>query len=267
MADATTQSTTVIVLGPYRSGTSVTAQVLSALGVDFGPKRYFVPASHQNPGGFFERKDINAANEALFASASQSLANPGDPRELADRCDPRAFDTADMSWRSAGPMWGMKDPRMCATLLAWIDRGPLDRGEVRIVHVRRKLDGAVRSSMAFESIRNFCDGTEAGVRTMLDRYAELAQWHVESLGLPTLAIDYEQLIREPDAVVGQMAEFLNVKDERSIRRAKKLIGKGKGKFALQLERYLVRAPRRLFYLLTGRNRDGSKRERGAGSGD
>jgi hypothetical protein len=252
-------SSGIIVLGPYRSGTSVTSQVLSALGVDFGPRKQFVPASHHNPGGFFERKDINAANEALIASAGSTLANPGDPRDLAKLCDAKVFEIAEMSWRSTVPMWGIKDPRMCATLLAWIERGVLNPDGLRIVYVRRKLEGAVRSSMSFESIRNFCDGTEAGVRGMLDRYAQLAQWHVETLGLPALTVDYEQLTKDPDAVVAQLAEFLGVRDARRIQRAKKLIGKGKGRFALQLERYFVRAPKRLFYFLTGRNRDGSKK--------
>jgi hypothetical protein len=260
MSGGLTGSTTVIVLGPYRSGTSVTAQVLSALGVDFGPKRHFVPASHHNPGGFFERKDINAANEALIESAGVTLANPGDPRELAKRCSAEALKIADMSWRNASPMWGIKDPRMCSTLLAWIERGVLDKDRLQIVHVRRNLDGALRSSMAFASIRNFCDGTEAGVRAMLDLYAKQAQWHVDTLGVPTLSIDYEKLTGEPDAVVAQLAEFLHIHDARRIRRAKQLIGKGKGRFALQLERFFIRAPRRLWYLLTGRNRDGSQKQ-------
>jgi hypothetical protein len=114
--------------------------------------------------------------------------------------------------------------------------------------------------MSFEAIRNFCDGSEAGVRTMLDLYARLAQWHVDTLGLPALSVDYERLVREPESTVRQIAQFLNINDERRIRRAVKVIGKGKGKFALQLERYFVRAPRRLFYLLTGRNRDGSAKQ-------
>jgi hypothetical protein len=264
MTGPTVDSTAVIVLGPYRSGTSVTAQVLSALGVDFGPKRHLIPARQENPGGFLERKDINAANEALIHSVGKTLADPGEPRELAAHCDPTAFSTADMSWCRTSPIWGIKDPRLCGTLLAWLERGPLDRSAVRIIHIRRKLDGAVRSSMTFDAIRNFCDGTEDGVRAMLDLYARLAQWHVDTLGLPALSIDYEQLIREPEATVRQIAQFLNIKDERRIRRATKVIGKGKGKFALQLERYLVRAPRRLFYLLTGRNRDGSPKQASKG---
>lgn len=229
------------------------------LGVDFGPKKYFVPASHNNPGGFFERVDINQANEALLASAGESLAYPGDPREIAQKADTHTLESADMNWRGSGKFWGVKDPRFCATLLAWIESGQMDRGNLRIVHVRRNLEPAVRSAMSFESVRNFCDGTEEGVRTMLARYAELAQWHVDQLSLPTFAFDYEQLIREPEPIVGQIAEFLGVSDANQIRRATRIIGKGKGMAALQLERYFVRAPRRLLYLLTGRNPDGSRR--------
>ena len=252
-------ATGVIVLGPYRSGTSVTSQILSALGVDFGPKRYFVPASHNNPGGFFERVDINKANELLMDSAGQSLAFPGDPRELADRADHHALNGADMGWRTANRFWGVKDPRFCATLLAWIESGRIDRNHLRIVHVRRQLEPAVRSSMSFESVRNFCDGTEAGVRKMLARYVELAQWHVDTLKLPTFAFDYEQLLKEPELVTQQLADFLGVTDPAQIRRATRVVGKGKGMVALQLERYLIRALRRFYFLLTGRNIDGSPR--------
>jgi hypothetical protein len=249
----------IIVLGPYRSGTSVTAQVLAALGVDFGPKKYFVPASSHNPGGFFERLDINQANELLLESGGQDIGLPGDPRDLAAKANPSVLDSADMSWSSARGHWGVKDPRFCATLLTWIESGRMDRSALRIVHVRRKLEGAVKSSMSFDAIRNFCDGTEDGVRNMLARYAELAEWHVHHLGLPTITFEYDELLKQPESVVDRLAAFLGVTDVVKIRRATRVIGKGKGTFRLQLERYFIRAPRRLFYLLAGRNPDGSKR--------
>jgi hypothetical protein len=253
-------ATGVIVLGPYRSGTSVTSQVLAALGVDFGPKRNFVPASHNNPGGFFERIDINKANELLLESAGHTMAFPGDPRELAEKADVHTLDAADMSWRTANHLWGIKDPRLCATLLTWVESGRFDRNHLRIVHVRRRLEPALRSAMSFESIRNFCDGSETGVRNMLARYAVLAQWHVDALNLPAFTFDYEQLLKEPELVVRQLADFLGVTNPAQIRRATRIIGKGKGMFSLQLERYFIRAPRRLFFLLTGRNHDGSPRD-------
>lgn len=259
MGESQNSATGVIVLGPYRSGTSVTSQVLSALGVDFGPKKYFVPASHNNPGGFYERVDINQANEALLESAGESLAYPGDPREIAKKADSLTLDQANMQWRGSSRLWGVKDPRFCATLFTWIESGRIDPQNLCIVLVRRNVEPAVRSAMSFESVRNFCDGTEDGVRRMLSRYADLAQWHVDELNIPTFAFDYEQLLREPELVVKQIAEFLRVNDASQIKRATRIIGKGKGMMALQLERYFVRAPRRVFYFLTGRNVDGSRR--------
>lgn len=241
----------VIVLGPYRSGTSVTAQVLHALGIDFGPKRHMVPATKHNPGGHFERRDINDANDALIRSIGKDLGEPGDPVELSTKGDKRTFEMADMSWRESGRPWGIKDPRLCATLLAWIEAGYLDRDVLKIVHIRRNLDASTRSALAYESVRRFCDGTEAGVRHMLERCQELAMWHVDTLGIPTLTLDYEELVKSPQATIERLAEFVGVSDPRRIRRAVNLIGKGKGMFTLQLERYFIRGPRRLFRLLTG----------------
>jgi hypothetical protein len=242
----------VIVLGPYRSGTSVTAQVLHKMGVDFGPKRYLIPAHDWNPGGFFERKDINDANDALIRSIGRTLADPGDPRELAERGDKNAFQLADMGWQQRTGCWGIKDPRLCCTLLAWLEAGVIPRESIKIIHVKRAIAPAVKSAMLCPPVRNFCDGTEAGCEKMLSRYAELAQWHVDTLGLPTISFDYERLIKEPQAVVEEMAHFVGITSPSKIKKGVGMIGKGKGRWALQLERYLIRGPRRVFRFLTGR---------------
>ena len=46
----------VVVLGVHRSGTSLAAQVLNALGVRFGDK--LIPGRSDNPAGFFEHREI-----------------------------------------------------------------------------------------------------------------------------------------------------------------------------------------------------------------
>jgi len=46
----------LVVLGVHRSGTSLTAQVLNALGVRFGDK--LIPGRSDNPAGFFEHREI-----------------------------------------------------------------------------------------------------------------------------------------------------------------------------------------------------------------
>jgi hypothetical protein len=241
----------VIVLGPYRSGTSVTAQVLRALGVDFGPKRYLVPAHDWNPGGHYERVDFNNANEAFILSAGATIADPGDPIELAKKGDPSKFEIADLRWKERPGFWGVKDPRLCATLLAWLESGLVDRDKIKIVHVRRGVKAAVKSAMLCPPVRNMCDGTESGAERMLQKYADLAQWHVDTLKLPTLTFDYEQLIRQPQSTVQQIAQHLGVSDPGKIRKATALIGKGKGRFGLTIERLFVRGPIRVFKFLTG----------------
>ena len=114
----------------------------------------------KNPGGFFERVDINNSNDRLIESAGQTLALPGDPRDVAKNADLSALDPALLDWRSTSQYWGVKDPRLCASLLAWVESGFVDRNRLRIVHVRRKLEPTVRSGMLFDSIRAVCDGTE-----------------------------------------------------------------------------------------------------------
>ncbi len=241
----------IIVLGPYRSGTSATAQVLHKFGVDFGPKRYLIPAHDWNPGGFFERQDINDANDALIRSIGRNLADPGDPRELAEKGNRRSFDLADLSWQKCRGFWGIKDPRLCATLLAWLDAGVLDRRQLKIVHVRRGLAAAVKSAMLCPPVRSFCDGTEGGAERMLARYAELAEWHVQTLGLPTLSFDYERLIQEPQSVVEQMAEFVGESSRSRVRQGVRMIGKDKGRWSLAWQRFFIRGPRRVFRFLIG----------------
>jgi hypothetical protein len=245
-------STGIIVLGPYRSGTSVTAQVLNALGVDFGPKRYLVPAHDWNPGGHYERVDVNNANDALIQSAGASLADPGDPKVLVEKGDREAFKLADLNWMTRKGYWGIKDPRLCATLLAWLEAGVIHRNKLKIVHVRRNIKPAVKSAMLCPPVRNFTDGTEAGAERMLQKYASLAQWHVDTLGIETLGFDYERLVQQPQAVVEEIAKFIGVADRKRIANATRIIGKGKGRFGLQMERYFIRGPIRVFRFLTGR---------------
>ena len=45
---------------------------------------------------------------------------------MAEKADERVFDIADMNWRMKSRFWGVKDPRLCATLLTWIERGHMD---------------------------------------------------------------------------------------------------------------------------------------------
>jgi hypothetical protein len=102
-------ATTVIILGPYRSGTSLTACVLHELGVTFGPRQGMVPADQRNPSGYFERDDINAANTALIESAGGTLGEPGAPETIAANGNLNTLASLDLRWLHDSALTGIKD--------------------------------------------------------------------------------------------------------------------------------------------------------------
>lgn len=103
----------VIVLGPYRSGTSLVSQVIETLGVDFGPNPERIATNRFNPGGYLERGDLNEINRRLITSAGRSLGDPGDPETLTRHADRTILDGVTFPWPAHKPLWGLKDPRFC----------------------------------------------------------------------------------------------------------------------------------------------------------
>ena len=117
----------ICVLGMHRSGTSLCANMLQALGLDMADEAGISP---NNERGHWERARINDLNEEVFAifgrawsSAAHVLSLPvhwlEDPRvyavrgALIDYLAPRI---------AAGPGargWGVKDPRMARLLPLW----------------------------------------------------------------------------------------------------------------------------------------------------
>ena len=122
-----------LILGSGRSGTSMLAGSLAGAGYFMGSN--LVPASRDNPKGFFEDREINSINEALLAHVTP--ANP--------TFDSAADDKSEIRWgwrwlakvpvsaniRSTSSIndrirkqvshtpFCFKDPRFCYTLPAW----------------------------------------------------------------------------------------------------------------------------------------------------
>jgi hypothetical protein len=118
----------VCLVGMHRSGTSLCANVLQALGVDMAEG---AGASPDNARGHWERACVNDLNDQVFAlfargwaSASHALALPlhwrEDPRvqnigqALLDFVAPRVAASC-----AAGVTWGVKDPRIARLLPLW----------------------------------------------------------------------------------------------------------------------------------------------------
>jgi hypothetical protein len=230
----------VVVLGPYRSGTSLVSQLLQALGADFGPADALISTNRFNPGGYLERGDVNAWNRRLILSAGHTLGEPGDAEELSQRADLSILKDVKFPWASHGPIWALKDPRFCASLVAWTKAEALPVGALRIVLVDRDPDAILRSSLEHPSVRKFCEGDPIRARAMIEAYRSLAAWQVNALGVPTHRIQYESLVANPQAEVGKLGDWLGSTHPRQVDRASGLVGK-----RAAYSRYLIRTSCRL----------------------
>ncbi len=63
----------IAVLGPFRSGTSLTCRILSRMGVDFGPEAAMHSPDLFSPRGYLQRTDVGQANNRLMRSTGMPV--------------------------------------------------------------------------------------------------------------------------------------------------------------------------------------------------
>ena len=134
----------IVVTGMHRSGTSLAAQVLRALGADFGPEDRLYGADDWNANGYLERVDaVDLTSRAITgfarttgrASAALSqlayLRMPA-PRTIEARLNDRSTEIASLA-HDLAPLT-VKDPRFCLTLGGWKHHGRVDALVVALRH-------------------------------------------------------------------------------------------------------------------------------------
>ncbi|MBI2312536.1 MAG: hypothetical protein HYU77_08545 [Betaproteobacteria bacterium] len=216
----------VVVLGVFRSGTSLVSRILAELGVDFGPGAALFGPTRFNPDGFFQRRDVLEANTRFIGSAGSSVALPSDPEVLLQNGDVSLLRGPDLGWRGSRKPWGLKDPRFSATLLSWVEAGILARNGLRLVQVSRDASECARSILSFPPFAQLLPEINPdNVQTAVRRYSELAEWHIRRLGVPAIRVQYEQLTSEPRRVIQELAEFIGTGDQERNRDAALLVGK------------------------------------------
>lgn len=58
----------IVILGMHRSGTSMLTRLVNMMGVHFGDEEDGIGSNEENPRGFWERKDVRIANDAVLHS-------------------------------------------------------------------------------------------------------------------------------------------------------------------------------------------------------
>lgn len=228
----------VVVMGPYRSGTSLVSQILSDLGVFFGkPGSFSPPADRYNPGGYFQLPQVVRANQVLLCSRGGSQLEPGSPAELAGSGAGAAFQNVDVSAITRADMGGLKDPRFCATLQAWIQAGIVHESDLLLVRVRRDLSRSARSMLAHRELGQLCDGEPRIALETLRRYDSCADWHCRHLKVPIHEVHYESLVKDSSTCIGQLAAFIGRDDPVRVHRALQRVGKQRALRAHYLRKF------------------------------
>jgi len=188
-----------LVCGVPRSGTSCVAGVLHKVGCDMG-KGHFQPTDWANPRGYFEdmrwrlvTQRITGKGYSLKAAGIERIGKQQRTlyRALAKEC-------------ARKPLWGMKDPWLCfVARFIW----PILQSqgvEVRVVITQRLREASIasvakhlkRTYKGRGNAEQIIDTWQAG----LDRQLEI--WHG-----PTHIVDYDRLVREPEIVIRELAQF------------------------------------------------------------
>lgn len=112
----------VCITGMHRSGTSMVAHLLSKAGLNLGPEAALMPATAENPAGYWEHRDFTALNDDILSHLGGGWDCP--PPLTADWSDPalaalRPRAETLIAGLASSPPWGWKDPRSSLTLPFW----------------------------------------------------------------------------------------------------------------------------------------------------
>jgi hypothetical protein len=118
----------VVLLGMHRAGTSVTMNVLNALGVPLSDD--LMPATEFNAKGYFESMEISQVHDEILNAfgmlwSSSSITHPF-PREWWRLPQVAPFKAklvaiVQREFDKAGSLWGFKDPRTARLLPLWFE--------------------------------------------------------------------------------------------------------------------------------------------------
>jgi hypothetical protein len=201
--------TSVVIAGAPRSGTSMLAEAFVRAGHRAGDR--LIPASPENPNGFFESLDVNAANDDLLAALETVEGTVRPPRHLwwlgafvGPTAPDDGADTAPQRNRLVpDDPFVLKDPRFSHTMPSW----PMLSSALRIVMVRepsevaasvRSMSAVVRSTPPFEASTAHCGAMWTAT------YASALEWSDES----TIFVDVRAL--RAGTALASLAEITGV---------------------------------------------------------
>jgi hypothetical protein len=195
---------TVLVLGTHRSGTSLATGMLFKMGVKMGPPgrdaRWIYP-NWANPTGQFENPEFTELLHRFLDFDGQDAR--WNPRwaDLSARTAQFLPAFVRLIRRTESELWGWKHPWTVLILEALL---PELRSPYFVV-VHRQMSDVVASLQRRDGLT--AEEAERVSVEIAHRLEETLRRHPE---IPTLTLQYEEVVRDPRAAAGQLASFLGL---------------------------------------------------------
>jgi hypothetical protein len=190
-----------------RSGSSMTAGIVSRLGVDMGPVGLSV-ADRNNPAGYYE--DWRFSRFHRWRSSLENRDDTWRRRLRMPPVDPQFTPAQAARYRrlvaaceAGGTDWGVKDPELTYYLPRLAEAATC---ELRLLVPRRPVDESLASGRAAFGAAFGGDASEA--RAALAEYADRLDGLVAGWAGPKMTFAYHDCLREPARIVGEIAGFL-----------------------------------------------------------
>ncbi len=201
--NTTERPTALVVLGMHRSGTSAVAGALVARGADAG--NALLPSTSDNANGYFEDARLVAASDALLASAGFAWDEPGPlPRPLVALAAQSALVDVLSEFGDRSTPAVVKDPRACRLVPEWsqaMDEAGLRPAYLIVLRDPREVAASLQARDGMSAYR----AAQLWLEHLLE--AEHA-----TRGAARVFIDFEDLVRAPEATLDTALEVLGLRD-------------------------------------------------------
>lgn len=197
-------SSCIIVLGTHRSGTSCTAGVLDAMGIDMGRNGYHAP-DKRNKKGFFEDERLVLAHQSFIYQSGLDFDTFPIRKVAAMSRRERIDEYVGQRIDEGGDIWGVKDPRLCHLLPLLCNS--LDHAEVdhKVIVVNRPTS-EIANSLRKAGNTMSLSGEAAEILQRKKRSAR--KWYIDEYGdSSVLDIQFHDLLDDTARVAAQMLWF------------------------------------------------------------
>lgn len=199
----------ILVVGMHRSGTSLVARGLHAMGVNLGTRIDTAPHP-SNPHGHWEHADVWPAQERLLIAFGREWhSSPGplpprwlewpDTREVIDR-----FAAIAVAELAAHGHWLVKDPRSSLLVPLWREVAGRLGCQLRILRVFREADEVAASLAARNGMPH-----ELAVRIWRDHQQSIDR---DAAGLTTRTFRHADIVQHPATAFATMGAFCGLED-------------------------------------------------------